>query len=62
MSICENQDYIKKHGIKKILDKKKQKWSYPKCGGIVTCPYDMCLFCVFEKIKNLKNLARNHNQ
>jgi hypothetical protein len=52
MSMLENQDYIKKYGIEKFLEKEKQKWKCPKCKGIVTCHGGICLNCGFEKYKN----------
>ena len=51
MSMLENQEYIKKHGMKKFLEKEKKKWTCPKCGGIVTCHGGMCLDCGFVKFK-----------
>jgi hypothetical protein len=52
MSMIENQDYIKKHGTDKFLEKEKKKWKCPKCGGIVTCHGGMCLSCGYIKFKN----------
>jgi len=52
MSMLENQDYIKNHGIEKFLEKEKEKWKCPKCVGIVTCHGGMCLSCGFEKFIN----------
>ena len=52
MSMFENLDYIKKHGMEKFLDKEEKKWTCPKCGGIVTCHGGMCLSCGFVKFKN----------
>ena len=52
MSMLENQEYIKKHGTKKFLEKEKQKWKCPNCNGIVTCHGGMCLNCGYVKFKN----------
>jgi hypothetical protein len=52
MSMLENQEYIKKRGMKKFLEKEKKKWKCPNCGGIVTCHGGMCLNCGFVKFKN----------
>ena len=49
MSMLDNLDYIKKKGIEQFLDKEKQKWKCPKCGGIITCHGGICLTCGFEK-------------
>ena len=50
MSMLENQEYIKKHGIERFLEKEKKKWNCPNCDGIVTCHEGICLNCGFEKI------------
>ena len=52
MSMLENLDFIKKHGIEKFLEREEKKWKCPKCGGIVTCHGGMCLDCGFVKFKN----------
>jgi hypothetical protein len=51
MSLLENQEYIKKHGIEKFLETEKQKWKCPKCNGIVTCHGGHFHFC-FSVSKN----------
>ena len=55
MSMLENQDYIKKHGIDRFLEKEEKKWECPKCGGIVTCHGGMCLSCGYVKFMNADN-------
>ena len=52
MSMLENLNYIKKQGMDAFLEKEKQKWTCPQCGGIVTCHGGMCLQCDFVKFKN----------
>jgi hypothetical protein len=52
MSMLENLDFIKEKGINAFLEKEKQKWECPNCGGIVTCHGGRCLNCGFEKFKN----------
>jgi hypothetical protein len=51
MSMLENLEYIKKHGIGKFLEKENKKWACPKCGGIVTCHGGVCLSCGYVKFK-----------
>ena len=51
MSMLENLNFIKENGIDAFLEKEKQKWKCPKCGGIVTCHGGMCLSCGYEKFK-----------
>ena len=52
MSMLENLKHINEHGIDSFLKKEKEKWTCPKCGGIVTCHGGMCLSCGFVKYKN----------
>ena len=52
MSMLENLDFIKEHGIELFLEKENQKWKCPKCDGIITCHGGTCLNCGFEKYKN----------
>ena len=52
MSMLENQDFIKKNGMKAFLEKEKKKWKCPKCGGIIICHGGMCLTCGFVKFEN----------
>jgi len=52
MSTIENLDFIKKNGTTVFLEKEKQKWGCPECGGIVTCHGGKCMSCGFQKFKN----------
>ncbi|MBU0498343.1 MAG: DUF3795 domain-containing protein [Candidatus Thermoplasmatota archaeon] len=61
MSMLENLDFIKKHGIKAFLEKEEKKWTCPQCGGIVTCHGGMCLNCGYKKFtspKPTKNIKK----
>lgn len=51
MSMLENLEHIKKHGMDKFLEKEKKKWNCPECGGIVTCHGGKCMSCGFVKFK-----------
>ena len=52
MSMLENLEYIKSHGVEKFLEKEENKWTCPECGRVVTCHGGMCLSCGFVKFKN----------
>ena len=54
MSMLDNLGFIKENGVKPFLEKEKQKWKCPKCGGVITCHGGTCLTCGFEKFKNEK--------
>ena len=51
MSMLENLIYIEDKGIEAFLEKEKQKWECPRCGGVVTCHGGVCFSCGFEKYK-----------
>ena len=37
MSMIENLEYIKKHGIETFLKKEEAKWRCPECGAVICC-------------------------
>ena len=45
MSMIENQEYIKEHGIRKFVQKEKKKWACPKCGQFLSVHRDNCPAC-----------------
>ena len=51
MSMIENLEYIKKHGMEKFLEKEEEKWKCPECGGIISCHNGICYSCGLEKLK-----------
>jgi hypothetical protein len=55
MSMIENLQFIKEHGVDEFLKKEKEKWRCNICGGTVCCHNGLCLNCGIEKlIKNKK--------
>lgn len=54
MSMLENLEFIKEHGVEKFLEKEKSKWRCPKCGGVICCHNGLCLSCEVEKLKENK--------
>ena len=58
MSMIENLKFIKEKGIDKFLEKEKEKWKCPECGGIISCHNGICFECNLDKLKNKKNLYR----
>lgn len=53
MSMIENLEYIKEHGIEKYLEKEDGKWRCPECGEVICCHNGLCLNC------NLNILLQN---
>jgi len=35
MSMIENLEYIKEHGMAEFLEKEEEKWKCPECGGVI---------------------------
>jgi hypothetical protein len=58
MSMIENLEYIKEHGMEKFLKKEENKWRCPECGGVICCHNGICYNCGLEKLKNKKKLYR----
>jgi len=54
MSMLENLEFIKEHGVEKFLEKEESKWRCPKCGGVICCHNGLCLSCEVEKLKENK--------
>lgn len=55
MSMIENLNTIKEHGLKIFLKKEYEKWKCPYCEQMICCHNGLCLNCDIEKlIKNKK--------
>jgi hypothetical protein len=55
MSMLENQEYIKKHGINRFIDREYEKWKCIKCGAVLCCHNGICYNCEIDKLKNRKS-------
>ena len=49
MSMIENLDYIKEHGINDFVRKEKERWACSSCGGVICCHRDSCVECGEER-------------
>jgi hypothetical protein len=58
MSMIENQEYIKEHGMEKFLEKEEVKWKCPECGGVICCHNGICYSCGVEKLRSKKKKHR----
>jgi hypothetical protein len=52
ISNIDNLKHIKEHGIVKFLEKEKERWKCPKCGGTL-CKSGLCFNCDIEKLKEI---------
>jgi len=45
MSMIDNLEYIKQNGMKQFLQKQKEKYTCPKCGGVICVHNSKCYYC-----------------
>jgi hypothetical protein len=58
MSMIENLQYIKENGIRQFLDREKERWKCPECGGTISCHNGICFNCGLDLLKNKKKRYR----
>lgn len=54
MSMIENLEFIKKHGINRFLEKEEVKWRCSECGEVICCHNGLCLNCDLDKLRQNK--------
>jgi hypothetical protein len=55
MSMIDNLNYIKEHGIAKFIKQQENKWRCPRCGGTLCCHNGLCFQCDLEKLQQKKH-------
>lgn len=58
MSVIDNLNFIKEHGLTEFLENQTKKWQCPDCGDVICCHNGICFSCGLEKLKNKKKLYR----
>jgi hypothetical protein len=58
MSMIENLRYIKENGIRRFLDREKERWRCPQCGELICCHNGICFNCGLDSLKNKKKRYR----
>lgn len=58
MSMVENLRCIREEGMAPFLEKQREKWRCPKCGGIISCHNGICYSCEADKLKDKKTIYR----
>jgi len=58
MSMIENLQYIKKHGINKFLEKEQNQWKCSTCGDVVCCHNGICFHCGISVLQQKKKRYR----
>ncbi|NDL67826.1 DUF3795 domain-containing protein [Clostridiales bacterium F-3ap] len=51
MSMLENLECIREHGMEAFLEKEEEKWRCPGCGGTISCHNGLCLHCDLDKLR-----------
>ncbi len=54
MSMLENLEFIKGHGIERFLEKEEAKWRCPDCCDVLCCHNGLCLNCNLDKLRQNK--------
>ena len=58
MSMVENLQYIKEHGLEQFLIREQEKWRCPHCGETICCHNGICFNCGLELLRNKKRRYR----
>ena len=58
MSMIENLEFIRKHGLARFLEKESAKWRCPKCGGVICCHNGLCYQCDLDTLRQKKRKYR----
>ncbi len=51
MSMIENLEFIKEHGMERFLKEEAAKWRCPECGEQICCHNGLCLNCSLDKLR-----------
>ena len=54
MSMIENLNLIKEHGLDRFLESQEKTWKCPNCGEMVCCHNGICFNCGLEKLSPKK--------
>ncbi len=58
MSLIENLETIRRHGIAHLLMEQIARWKCPGCGGVICCHNGICYDCGLDRLRTKKNLYR----
>ena len=47
MSMIENLNTIKSHGVRRFVEREKKRWACPKCGRLLCVHKSECIFCQY---------------
>ena len=58
MSMIENLNFLKKHGMQNFLAEQQKTWKCSNCGELISCHNGICFNCGLEKLRNKKKKYR----
>jgi hypothetical protein len=58
MSMIENLNFIKQHGMRNFLAEQEKRWKCPRCGEMVCCHNGVCFNCELDKLRQKKEKYR----
>jgi hypothetical protein len=58
MSMIENLQFIRKHGIEKFVEDQERLWKCTKCGEMICCHNGLCFNCDLEELSSRKQKYR----
>lgn len=58
MSMIENLQHIRDHGIDSLVKQQENAWACPECGGTICCHNGICFFCNSDKLIDRKPMFR----
>jgi hypothetical protein len=61
MSMIENLNYLKEHGVESFLKNEKRRWTCPACGGTFCVHKHCCYSCGAELQEEPKNTSNPRN-
>lgn len=62
MSMIDNLNHIRYHGLESFLKQEEGKWACPACGGVICCHNGLCLDCDLEVLLRNKKYRWNEEQ
>jgi hypothetical protein len=60
MSMIENLNYIKEHGMKEFLKQQTKKWQCPECGSVICCHDGICYNCQTDDLIHFNRARVRH--
>ena len=58
MSMIENLELIRDRGVEGFLEKERERWGCPRCGGTVCCHNGLCFSCGIDELRGRRQRYR----